>query len=91
MVPQPRHVDDLESFYRQHRLLGAGILVGGLVGLAASLALLLFLEVALPVVLLLAGMWLVPVLSGLLWRSVGADLMQRRSAARMVAAPALDP
>lgn len=87
VVPEPRHVDELESFYRQHRLLGAGILLGGLVGLVASLGLLLTIGVPAATTLLLGGIWMLPVLSGLLWRSVGADLMQRRSAARMVEAP----
>lgn len=87
VVPEPRHVDELESFYRQHRLLGAGIVFGGLVGLAASVAVLSVAPVSPPAALLLAGAWVPPILFGLLWRGVGADLMQRRSAARMVAEP----
>ncbi len=83
VVPEPRHMDELEPFYRQHRLLGAGILIGGVVGLLLFLVGLFAFGADLRTGLVLSAAWLGPILFGLAWRTWGAGLMQARSARRL--------
>ncbi len=83
VVPEPKHMDDLEPFYRQHRLLGSGILIGGLLGLALFLGALVALELDAKAAAILSAAWMGPIAFGLLWRSWGAAMMQRHSADQM--------
>ncbi len=83
VVPEPRHMDELDPFYRQHRLLGCGIVIGGLLGLGLYVGALFALDVNLRVAAMLSAAWLGPIVFGALWYTWGADMMQRHSADQM--------
>lgn len=82
LLSAPVHVDDLEPFHRQHRILGLGIALGGATGALVWAATGWFLGLA-PLLLGLAACGLV-VVAGVLHMTVGAGWAQHRVARRMM-------
>lgn len=78
----PVHVDDLEPFRRQHRVLGLGIALGGATG-ALAWAALGWLAGPEALVVGLAA-WGFVVVAGLLHMTLGAGWAQHRVARRML-------
>lgn len=82
LLSDPVHVDDLEPFHRQHRILGLGIALGGVSGAAVWAVAGWFLGLA-ALIVGLAACGLV-IAAGVLHMTVGAGWAQHRVARRMM-------
>jgi len=83
LVPDAQHVDDLDVLLRQQRLLGVGVVVGGLFG-GAVWGLSAWTFAPWGVFFAGFGPWALVALAGLLHVAVGAPLAQARAARRML-------